>query len=1167
MRPRWSLASALSVVFLLAASLLAGPAGQALAATPSTFAAVSSPVSVATVANGLLVTQINKDKILFINQAGASSTFAILPSTGGAQVERYLAISPGLGGFPLGYIYVTVQQKVYQVTPDGQTVTLFATVPNLPNSNNFVVFDRIGSFGYKMIIVGGQRSTVYTVDSTGTSTLIADLSATTSEIEGADVAPSSFIPYAGDLITASKFDSTVYAIAPDGTFQTVGTWPNVEQALFVPGAVCNLGTTGGAFFVAIEGQNVIKKFPATDLASLAGTPSAMVTDETTTTIGVFTSDGTNVISSSFNTTMGAGDLEESAFATCPPVPSIATFTPTSGPVGTPVTVTGSGFLGATAVAFNGVSATYQVSSDTSISAIVPAGATTGPITVTNASGTATSAPSFTVTTVAASCIPSWRVATMPTNTTTNALAGATAPGETDVWAVGNTKTGSVTQTLTEHLTGTVWNIVASPNAGGSSSLAAVSAVSPTDVWAVGNSKSGVTTSTLAMHWDGTSWIIVATPNLGTVSALSGVAAIATNDVWAVGYSRTGTVNQTLTMHYDGTSWTVVSSANLGTSDSLAGVSAAATNDVWAVGTFDGASLIEHWDGAAWSTVASPSAGTLLGVGAVSGTDVWAVGTNAGQNVAQHWNGAAWSIITTPNPGTVNSLGSVAATTSNDVWAVGTITSSGIQRSLIEHWDGTAWTSVSTPALGSLAAVAARASGLVWTAGTYPATGIGLSLVEQLCEESVTDAGFSPQNAAINQGETVAWRFPTTNTISHSVTDASGMALVDSGLRGPGSSFTFTFFGAAIYTLSDTASSHRGKVTVPLLVTPSSGDMSTVFTLTWSSQVAPSPFVFDVQIKRPGDTKFNDWIQNLTSTGTTFTADGGPGTYSWHARVRNSSTSKVSGFSQSVSVTVSQPQPAPTITSFSPGTGSPGTPVSITGTTFTGTTAVKFNGVASTSFTVNSDTAITANVPVGSSTGPISVTTPGGTATTATTFTVLNGVSAFDFGFTPTPITVAQGGGVLWSNAGPSIHDTNSDGCVDGVGTTGVGLWCSPDMNVGDTFSFVFTAAGQFTYHCSIHPVMVATVSVLPTASPASGPVGTTFTITVATVAPDTDLVYDIQKKDPGRQFQDWMIGITTPSATFVPAAAGTYQFRARVRRISTNGASLYSSPVSITVSA
>ena len=189
------------------------------------------------------------------------------------------------------------------------------------------------------------------------------------------------------------------------------------------------------------------------------------------------------------------------------------------------------------------------------------------------------------------------------------------------------------------------------------------------------------------------------------------------------------------------------------------------------------------------------------------------GASAGLTVAEHWNGAAWSIVTTPNPGTVNSLGSVSATTTNDVWAVGGVTAAGVQRSLIEHWDGTAWTSVSTPALGSLAGVAARASGLIWTAGSYPSANIGLSLVEQLCEASVTDTGFSPQTITPNQGETVVWRFPTTNTLSHSVTDASGMALFDSGLREPGSSYAFTFFGAGGFNVEDSASTRRALVTV------------------------------------------------------------------------------------------------------------------------------------------------------------------------------------------------------------------------------------------------------------------------------------------------------------------------------------------------------------------
>ena len=75
---------------------------------------------------------------------------------------------------------------------------------------------------------------------------------------------------------------------------------------------------------------------------------------------------------------------------------ITSFTPTSGPPGTDIILTGSGFAGASDVRFNGTSSTFELLSDSQISAVVPATATSGPISVTSGGGTAFSDMSFMV---------------------------------------------------------------------------------------------------------------------------------------------------------------------------------------------------------------------------------------------------------------------------------------------------------------------------------------------------------------------------------------------------------------------------------------------------------------------------------------------------------------------------------------------------------------------------------------------------------------------------------------------------------------------------------------------------------------------------------------------------------------------------------------------------
>lgn len=78
----------------------------------------------------------------------------------------------------------------------------------------------------------------------------------------------------------------------------------------------------------------------------------------------------------------------------PPSPTIVNFSPASGAAGKTILLQGHYFIGTTTVSFDGVSATFQVLTANYISAIVPSGAKTCKIAVTNAGETTTSTKSF-----------------------------------------------------------------------------------------------------------------------------------------------------------------------------------------------------------------------------------------------------------------------------------------------------------------------------------------------------------------------------------------------------------------------------------------------------------------------------------------------------------------------------------------------------------------------------------------------------------------------------------------------------------------------------------------------------------------------------------------------------------------------------------------------------
>ncbi len=72
-----------------------------------------------------------------------------------------------------------------------------------------------------------------------------------------------------------------------------------------------------------------------------------------------------------------------------------------------------------------------------------------------------------------------------------------------------------------------------------------------------------------------------------------------------------------------------------------------------------------------------------------------------------------------------------------------------------------------------------------------------------------------------------------------------------------------------------------------------------------------------------------------------------------------------------------------------------------------------------------------------------------------------------FAFSPGTLTIKVGTTVKWTNQDSVAHTVTSD----------TGLFDSGDLAAGDTFSFTFTQAGTFAYHCTMHPSMTATIIV------------------------------------------------------------------------------------------
>jgi hypothetical protein len=305
----------------------------------------------------------------------------------------------------------------------------------------------------------------------------------------------------------------------------------------------------------------------------------------------------------------------------------------------------------------------------------------------------------------------WSVISSPNgpgsrNLTDDMLVAVSGTAADDVWAVGWNccKDHKYYEPLILHYDGSKWSLV--PAAQGTplgTRLHGVAAIAADDAWAVG----GTSSQPVFEHWNGKQWSVVGSPYLGYGGVMNAIYAFSSNDVWAAGEGDYEAVLE----HWNGTTWTFVPgySYNLTFVNALSG---SGTSDLWAVGESweypDQRAFAEHWNGTGWTYEKTPYLyiDQLNGVADISPTNAWAVGFQypsqqelVVQTLIEHWNGTAWSVVPSPNknPKTfplTNALTSVTAISANDVWAVGYWTwyaGAGTSRSLFLHYDGKAWT--------------------------------------------------------------------------------------------------------------------------------------------------------------------------------------------------------------------------------------------------------------------------------------------------------------------------------------------------------------------------------------------------------------------------------------------------------------------------------------------
>ena len=811
-----------------------------------------------------------------------------------------------------------------------------------------------------------------------------------------------------DVISSTSL--TVVAPSGTGTVNVTVTTPNGTSAVNAPsdqytynapptvtGVSPTNGPQSGTNTVTVSGTGFVSGCMTVEFGSDAGS-SVDVTSSTSLMVVVPAGNGGAVSVTVINTCDGENATPLANAYTYNALPTVTGVSPTNGPPGgtNTVTVSGTGFTGATAVDFgtSNPGTSIDVISSTSLTVVAPSGSGTVDVTVTTPNGTsAVNAPSDQYTYNALPTVTGVSPNNGPqsgTNTVTVSGTGFTGASAVDFGAANpGTSIDVISSTsltvVAPSGTGTVNVTVTTPN--GTSAVNApsdqytynvaptVTAVSPNN-----GPQSGTNTVTLT----GSGFVSGSTTVDFGANAGTSVNVTSSTSLSVVVPSGTGTVSVTVSTTSGGTSAPLANAYTYNALPTVTGVSPnngpqSGTNTVTVSGTgFTGASAVDFGaanPGTSIDVISSTSLTVVApsGTGTVNVTVTTPNGTSAVNAPSDQYtyNVAPTVTAVSPNNGPQSGTNTV------------TLTGSGfVSGSTTVDFGANAGTSVNVTSSTSLSVVVPSGTGTVSVTVSTTSGGTSAPLANAYTYNALpTVTGVSPNNGPQSG----------TNTVTVSGTGFTGASAVDFGAANPGTSID------VISSTSLTVVAPSGTGTVNVTVTTPNGTSAVNAPSDQYTYNAP-PTVTGVSPNNGPQSGTN----TVTLTGSGFVSGSTTVDFGANAGTSVNVTSSTSlsvvvpSGTGTVSVTVSTTSGGtsaplanaytynalPTVTGVSPNNGpqSGTNTVTVSGTGFTGASAVDFGAAnPGTSIDVISSTSLTVVAPSGTGTVNVTVTTPNGTS--------------------------------------------------------------------------------------------------------------------------------------------------------------------------------------------